>query len=177
MKINRYIDSKWHKRQVESFKNNKNKPFKDLYYSDILPCIIYIMENTKFEVWFKHDSCSDELFMVSSAVYKLNTVNFNDIQKINEYKTGRQALKNTIISHIDGYLNCEAADLMKNASSSADLDSQTTTNLKDMLIEALTTKQTELNKNVSDAELKQITEDGKATYKLEFKQKNNEKIK
>ena len=177
MKLNRYIDSKWHKRQIESFKNSKNKPYKELYFNDILPCIIYIMENTNFEVWFKHCSASDHVLMLDYAIYKLDTVKLSNIQKINEYQTGRQTLKNTIKTHIEGYLNSEASDFLKNKNSENELDSILTTNLKEMLVEALNTKQDHVEKTASDEELKLITEDGKATYKLEFKVKNKEKIK
>lgn len=176
MKINRYIDSKWHKRQIESFKNPKNKPYKDLYFSDILPCIIYVMENTNFEVWFKYDlSSRGYKFNYEYVKYKLNTVKLNDIKKINEYHISKRALKDAIITQIEGYLNCEATELLKNHTAENELDSMLTTNLKDLMVEALSTEQNYVDKYATEEEKNLIDKDKRYRYKLKFKQKNVEK--
>ncbi len=163
MKISRYTDSRWHKRS-EEISRTKEKETRDLYYKDILPCIIYILENTSFEIIKDKEGAS----------FKLNTVKLDDLKIIQEYKIAKKALKNAIILHIEGYLIDESVQALK---SKDQLSHSAIIQFKDMLVPALSLGTTEDTYQLSKLEMEYLLSEGNKNLKLQFKGKEPAKIK
>ena len=159
MEISRYTDSKWHKRQLEDISQDTEYGFKQLYFNDILPCIIYTLEKTSFEIVRDKEG----------AMYLLKTIKLDDLKTIKQYKISKKALKNIIGLHIEGYLNDEGQQALK---SNNKLAYSMISNFKDMLIPALMTGQLEDAYAVSkeDNLFVNLTKN-KSELKLKFKEK------
>lgn len=163
MEISRYTDSKWHKRQVEEISRIKKKEVRDLYYKDMLPCIIYILEKTSFEIIKDKEGAS----------FKLNTVKLDDLKIIQEYKIAKKALKNAIILQIEGYLIDESNQALKRKEQ---LSHSAIIELKDTLVNALSLGETENIYPLSKIEMGYLLTENNKNLKLKFKEKKLAKI-
>ncbi len=102
MKISKYVDSIRHKQIIEKIKNHDKS--KELYFKQVLPIIIYTLENTSFEV--KHD-VSGEL------CYFVNTINLKETKFLEKYyeiglELEAESLINKVADHIEKYFCFEA---------------------------------------------------------------------
>lgn len=168
MKINRYPNSEWHKRILYTHKHKNMFSSQKNYFESVLPCVLYVLENTTFEINFQENNVE----------FCLKTAKINNLQTVQNFAPNQFQLKNLVANHIEGYLLQEALLSVKNDDEYAQMMLK---NFKEMLTEAVLRNKEKSTKTLSKDEMKilakNIEKAGELDRKIEYISKNSEKIK
>ena len=169
MKLKRYTDSKFHKKIVKTLKDDLASEYEiSNYYEKELPVILYVLENTQFQLAFP---------AADDTQYQLKTVKLDDIKIVKDEKEQKKYLKAMISYKINEYLTQEGIDyVLKDFKSASKTNIHMLSNFRKMLSTSLKDGKTEackrLTANENEMIAKEIEQTRNSNFKIEFVSKN-----